>query len=160
MKETIEEFISRHEGDRLKPYKCSAGANTIGRGWNFDANPLPKPIADYLKEHGCITQEMSDLLLSISVKNAISDCLDLFPNWDDISVIRRMALIDFVFQLGKHRTSHFINTIAAINTGRWSDAAEGIRKSLYWKQLGGDPPGTDDGKLERPEEIAEMIEEG
>lgn len=157
---TIEQFIEKHEGRSKKPYKCTAGANTIGVGWNMDANPLPKNIADYLKKHGEITDTMIDILLSLSVKNAISDCLDLFPNWDNISVNRRMALIDFVFQLGKHRTSHFINTIAAINTGRWADAAEGIRKSLYWKQLGGDPPGTDDGKLERPEEVAEMIEVG
>jgi lysozyme len=160
MKETIEQFITRHEGDKLKPYKCTAGKRTIGRGWNFDANPLPEGIADYLKKHGCITQQMSDILLTISIRNALKDCLDLFPAWDTISLNRRTALIDFVFQLGKHRTSHFVHTIAAINTGRWKDAAEGVKKSLYWKQLGGDPPGTDDGKLERPEEIAAMIEEG
>jgi GH24 family phage-related lysozyme (muramidase) len=159
-KETIEKFIERHEGRRNKPYKCPASKNTIGVGWNFDDNPLPKSIADYLEVHGEITDDMVNLLLSLSVKNAIKDCLDLFPTWDSISLKRRMALIDFVFQLGKHRTSHFVNTIAAINTGRWEDAAEGIRKSLYWKQLGGDPPGTDDGKLERPEEIANMILEG
>jgi len=26
--------------------------------------------------------------------------------------------------------------------------------------LGGDPPGTDDGKLERPEEVAKLLREG
>jgi len=160
MKESIESFIERHEGRRKKPYKCPAGANTIGVGWNMDANPLPKTIADYLKKHGEITDDMINILLNISVSNAIKDCLDLFPTWDNISLNRKMALIDFVFNIGKHRTGHFVNTVAAINTGRWEDAADGIRKSLYWKQLGGDPPGTDDGKLERPEEIAELIEVG
>jgi len=29
-----------------------------------------------------------------------------------------------------------------------------------YAQLGGDPPGTDDGKLERPEELARMMREG
>ena len=146
---TIEQFIDKHEGDRLKPYKCPAGANTIGRGWNFDANPLPKPIADYLKEHGCITQEMSDLLLSLSVKNAISDCLDLFPNWDDISVNRRTALIDFVFQVGKTKASKFVHAIAAINTGRWEDAANHMRQSAWAKQT-----------PKRAVEVTDLIEAG
>jgi lysozyme len=158
--ETIEEFITRHEGDRLKPYKCPAGKNTIGRGWNMDANPLPNHIEKYLKKHGCITQAMSDQLLSISIEVAILDCKDLFPNFETFTAKRKMALIDFVFQLGLSRARKFYHTIAAINTGRWEDAAEGIKKSLYWKQLGGDPPGTDDGKLERPEEVAELIKEG
>ncbi|MFZ2406570.1 MAG: glycoside hydrolase family protein [Methylobacter sp.] len=146
---TVESFIEKHEGDKLKPYKCPAGFNTIGRGWNFDANPLPKPIADYLKKHGCITQEMSDLLLSLSVKNAISDCLDLFPNWDDISLNRRMALIDFVFQLGKTKALHFHHTIAAINTGRWEDAANHMRQSAWFKQV-----------PKRAQEVTDLIEAG
>jgi len=158
--ETINQFIERHEGRRNKPYKCTAGKNTIGVGWNFDDNPLPKKIRDYLKAHGEITDAMIDELLKISIGIAIQGCEDLFPEFEKFSENRRMALIDFLFNLGGHRTSHFINTIAAINTGRWEDAAAGVRKSLYWKQLGGDPPGTDDGKLERPEEIADMIEVG
>lgn len=158
--ETIEQFITRHEGRRRKPYKCPAGFNTIGVGWNMDANPLPKKIRDYLKEHGEITDKMVDDLLRISIGVAVTGCLDLFPDFEKFSDNRRMALIDFVFNLGEHRTSHFVNTIAAINTGRWEDAAQGIRKSLYWKQLGGDPPEADDKKLERPEEVANLIEMG
>jgi len=158
--ENIEQFITRHEGKRKKPYKCPAGFKTIGVGWNIDANPLPKKIADYLKEHGEITDHMIDDLLRISIGVAVSDCIKLFPDFEKFSDNRRMALIDFVFNLGGHRTSRFVNTIAAINTGRWEDAAAGIRKSLYWKQLGGDPPGTDDKRLERPEEVANLIEVG
>ena len=160
MRETIEQFITIHEGRKNKPYRCSKGFLTIGVGWNIDANPLPKKIRDYLKEHGEITNAMIDELLKISIGIAVQGCKDLFPDFDKFSENRKMALIDFMFNLGEHRTSHFVHTIAAINTGRWEDAAEGIRKSLYWKQLGGDPPGTDDGKLERPEEIANMILEG
>lgn len=146
---TIEEFIEKHEGRRKKPYKCTGKKNTIGVGWNFDANPLPKNIADYLKKHGEITDTMIDLLLSLSVKNAISDCLDLFPNWDDISVNRRMALIDFVFQLGKTKASKFVHAIAAINTNRWEDAAKEMRDSAWFKQV-----------PNRAQEVTDLIEAG
>jgi lysozyme len=146
---TIENFIEKHEGRRKKPYKCPAGANTIGVGWNMDANPLPKTIADYLKKHGEITDDMINILLNISVSNAIKDCLDLFPTWDDISLNRRMALIDFVFQLGKTRASKFVHTIAAINTGRWEDAAENMKESAWFKQV-----------PKRAQEITDLIEAG
>ncbi len=146
---TIEEFIEKHEGRRKKPYKCPAGANTIGVGYNFDANPLPKNIADYLKKHGEITDTMIDLLLSLSVKNAISDCLDLFPSWDNISLNRRMALVDFVFQLGKTKVSKFVHAIAAINTGRWEDAAKEMRDSAWFKQV-----------PVRAQEVTDLIEVG
>jgi hypothetical protein len=53
-----------------------------------------------------------------------------------------------------------VRTIADINAGQWARAAEDLRDSAYWRQLGGDPKGTDDGKLERPEEIAAMLREG
>jgi len=112
---TIEEFIEKHEGRRKKPYKCSAGANTIGVGYNFDANPLPKNIADYLKAHGEITDAMIAQLLKESILTAVLDCGDLFPDFDNFSDNRRMALIDFVFQLGKHRASQFIHAIADVS---------------------------------------------
>ncbi|MEN6423317.1 MAG: glycoside hydrolase family protein [Smithella sp.] len=154
---TIQEFITKHEGRRNKPYKCPAGFKTIGIGYNYEVNPLPLHIAEYLNEHGEITDEMIDYLLRISITNAVLDCEKIFPEFNNFTDNRRMALIDFVFQLGAGGARKFVHAIAAVNTGRWEDAAEGIRKSLYWKQLGGDPPGTDDGKLERPEEIANMI---
>jgi lysozyme len=149
MKESIESFIERHEGRRKKPYKCPAGANTIGVGWNMDANPLPKPIAEYLKKHGEITDDMINILLNISVSNAIKDCLDLFPTWDNITLNRRMALIDFVFQLGKTKALKFHHTIAAINTGRWEEAVEYMRESVWFKQV-----------PKRAQEVTDLIEAG
>lgn len=52
----------------------------------------------------------------------------------------------------EHKDSKVYNTLRK--------AAEQVRDSEYWRQLGGDPGGTDDGKLERPEEIAAMLREG
>jgi lysozyme len=130
-----EQFIEKHEGRKLKPYKCPAGANTIGVGWNMDANPLPGAIGRYLKENGRITNEMADQLLSISIKVAASDCEDLFPGFDTFTDNRKIALIDFLFQLGKSRALKFVHAVAAINTGRWDNAATEMRNSAWAAQV-------------------------
>lgn len=160
MIELVREMTRRHEGYRRKPYRCLGMKMTIGIGHNFQDNPLPAHIRNYLLEHGEITDEMVMELFEGDIQAAISDCKKLYPKFDSFSKRRRAALVDFLFNLGFKRASAFRNTNLAINDGRWEDAAEGIRNSLYYRQLGGDPKGTDDGRLERPEEIAQMIMEG
>jgi len=156
----LKEMLIRHEGWKNKPYRCTKGKLTIGVGWNIEANRLPGDIAAYLRMYGRITDEMINRLLDISIETATNNCRGVFKGFDSFSENRRFALIDFMFNLGVTRELKFKNTNKAINEGRWHDAANGIKHSAYWRQLGGDPEGTDDGKLERPEEIAKMIENG
>ncbi|MDD5459987.1 MAG: glycoside hydrolase family protein [Phycisphaerae bacterium] len=146
---TVYELITKHEGRRKKPYKCSGGKNTIGIGWNFDDNPLPPYIAGYLAKHGEITDEMIDYLLDISVQRAIGDCQYLFPDFANFSINRQMALTDFVFQLGLKRASGFVNSIAMINTGRWEEAAKNMMKSRWATQT-----------RKRAEEVTDLIAAG
>lgn len=146
---TIKELLIKHEGVRNKPYKCPAGFNTIGVGYNFDANPLPSDIADYLNKNGKITNDMIDRLLFLSVSTATADCHSLFPEFDNFTEARRMALVDFLFNIGKKRAMGFRKAIAAINTGRWEDAAKEMRDSNWFRQV-----------PNRAKEITEMIEEG
>ena len=156
----LKKMLTRHEGYKSRPYKCTQGFNTIGIGYNFDVNPLPSDIKSFLKENGYITDEMVNRLFNKSINEAVDACTRQYPKFLTFSDTRQLALIDFMFNLGPWRVAKFVNTNKAIDDGRWEDAAEGIKHSLYWKQLGGDPPGTDDGKLERPEEVYAMIKEG
>lgn len=146
---TVYELIEKHEGRRLKPYKCTAGKNTIGVGWNMDDNPLPPNIASYLAEHGEITDEMVNVLLKLSVMQADDDCQDLFDEFVQFSKNRRMALTDFVFQLGLTKARKFVKAVKAINECRWVDAAAEMRNSAWFKQV-----------PDRAKEITEMIERG
>jgi len=143
------ELIEKHEGRKLKPYKCPAGKNTIGVGWNMDSNPLPKAIANYLSTNGKITDEMAEQLLKISINITINDCKTLFHGWKTFTENRKAALTDFVFQLGLTKASLFVKTIAAINTGRWEDAAREMEKSGWFYQV-----------PKRAAEIVNMIEVG
>jgi len=145
----LKELLISHEGKRNEVYRCSAGHRTIGVGWNLDANPLPRDIQAYLDEHGCLNDACIDRLLDISIGWATKDCHDLFPDFDYFTENRQMALIDFVFQLGRTKALRFSKSIAAINTGRWEDAALNLSRSLWYEQV-----------PNRAEEICKLIEEG
>ena len=146
---TIYSLLEKHEGRKHKPYRCTGGKRTIGIGHNFDDNPLPPHIADYLKKNGQITDDMVDELLETDILHATADCCVLFPGFDSFSERRKMALVDFVFQLGFNRARKFIHSIACINIGRWEKAGEQMRKSRW----AGQTPN-------RAIEIISMIEEG
>jgi lysozyme len=146
---TVYDLITKHEGRKSRPYHCPAGALTIGVGHNCDSNPLPPDIAAHLEKCGSITDDMIDRLLEKDVRAAVADCHVLFPGFDEFTEARKMALVDFLFQLGFHRARTFAHAIAAINTGRWEDAAKEMRNSAWAKQT-----------PERAGRITDMIETG
>jgi len=156
----LRKMIKRHEGLRLFPYRCIGGKLTIGYGWNLDAHPLPVDYAHCLRATGKITEAMAEHLLTIMIDMAERDCRDIYPGFNRFSETRRFALIDFLFNLGSTRALKFKKMRKAIEAEDWEEAANQVNDSVYWRQLGGDPAGTDDGKLERPEEIAQMLRIG
>lgn len=157
---TLAEMIMRHEGLRLRKYRCSQNHWSIGYGWNLDANQLPRDIEAYYHLYDEITKEMAYRLLMIKITTSEADCREIFPEFDTFTARRKMALIDMVYNMGAGGVCKFKKMRKAIYAGDWNEAAEQAKDSDYWKHLGGDPEGTDDGKLERPEEIAAMIREG
>jgi lysozyme len=145
----IRELIKRHEGKRLKPYMCSKFHKTVGYGWNMDTNPLPPEMASYLSLHGEITDDMAEQLLTISINNAVHNCLDLFPDFVSYSDNRKAALLDWVFNVGAGKAQQFKKAMAAIHTGDWDKAADEMTDSAWFKQVGN-----------RAVEIVKMIREG
>jgi GH24 family phage-related lysozyme (muramidase) len=126
----------------------------------MDAHPLPSDISACLNLTAAITEEMADRLLNISIASAEAACRDLFQHFNDFSERRQAALIDMIFNLGVKGVMAFRKMRAAIDEGNWNEAAHQVNDSAYWRELGGDPMGTDDGKFERPEEIAKMLRDG
>lgn len=170
MQESVRGMITRHEGNRLRRYLCPAGHWTIGRGWNIDAWPLPRDIAAYEHVNGEITQEMSDILLDITVDTVMRQAQDIFNDFNAISETRRNALIDLIVNMGTGRLVHsFPSFVNAVNRRDWQRAADelkyvnGVTKKIiskYWQQLHGDPDGQDDGRESRPEEIYRLLVDG
>jgi len=146
---TLYEFIEKHEGRRKKPYRCPAGKLTIGVGHNIDANPLPIDIKRHLEEFGYIDNEMIDRLLNTDIRHAVADCQVIFPQFNTFSDNRRMALVDFVFQLGFTGARRFVRSVKAINAEQWDDAARYMAESEWARQTPA-----------RAAEVIKLIKEG
>ena len=131
---TQREFTEANEARKYKSYKCTGGANTIGIGHNIDAKGLPADIEKYLRKNGKILDEHIDRLYIIDEGHAVSDCKKLFPCFKNFSHNRKVALTDFLFQLGYNRASKFVKSIHLINIGAWEEAANNMLKSLWAKQ--------------------------
>ena len=77
--------LRAHEGLRLKMYQCTEGYNTIGYGFNLDANS--------------ITHEIADILLDDKMGESVQDCAT-FPYWNALSERRKAALINLHYCVG------------------------------------------------------------
>lgn len=132
---TLKDLLMKHEGLRLRAYKCTAGKTTVGYGRNLD-------------DKG-ITQEEAEFLLDNDIKAVISSCRETFVWFIFLDNVRQAVVADMVFNLGLGRFLGFKNTIAAIRDKEWDKAAEGMLNSLWAKQVGN-----------RAVELAEMMKTG
>lgn len=120
------------EGVREKPYVDTVGKVTIGIGRN-------------LTDVGIARGEMA-LMFDNDLANAEHVARLLVHNFDLLSDVRRAAVMNMAFAMGYNVMAGFVNTLAAINAGRWTDAANGVLASKWATTPG-----------EREERVAEMI---
>lgn len=149
MNENLRKLIKRHEGLSLIPYRCPSGFLTIGYGWNFDANPLPEDIAIYLSEHGSISADHAERLLSLAIQRSVEDCRHLYPKFDTFTENRRNALIDMVYNMGLYTLSAFRISNKFVNDGMWQEATDNFALSKWAKQVKG-----------RAKEVLKMLRDG
>lgn len=128
--------LVRHEGLRLKPYRCTAGKLTIGVGRNLD-------------DKGISQQEAYELL-----ENDIRECeVQLLTEIPDIylslDIPRKVVLINMCFNLGIKGLMGFKNTLAFIAARDWERAANNMLASRWAKQVG-----------RRAIELAEIMRKG
>jgi lysozyme len=113
------------EGEVLHAYQDSEGYWTIGIGRLIDK-----------RLGGGITKEESAYLLNNDIIRTEAD-LDLFiPWWRSMDEQRQLVIANMAFNLGIKKLMEFKNTLKAMSEGRYADAADGMRKSLWAKQVG------------------------
>lgn len=155
MNDRLAALIERHEGRKNKPYLCQAGHNTIGVGHNMDARPLPANMQVFLARHGYLTDGLVDDLLALDLNDAIADAARVVgPAWATIDEARQAAIIDMAFNLGGAGLGKFKLFLAAVRQHDWPRAADEIRNSAYYRQLGGNDPDS------RPEEVIQILTTG
>lgn len=111
-----------HEGERLKPYRCTAGKLTIGVGRNLD-------------DRG-ISSEESAMLLANDIGNEERELLRALPWVARLDEVRQRVLLDMSFNLGLVGLLAFKRTLAAIEAGEYQQAATMMLDSKWAKQVG------------------------
>jgi lysozyme len=121
--ERIKEQLVRHEGLRLKPYRCTSGKLTIGYGRNLD-------------DYG-ISQTEAYVLLENDIQNCEKQLLDEIPEiYNPLDEVRKSVLLNMCFNLGIGGLLGFNNTLTFIGSGDWERAANGMLASKWAKQVG------------------------
>lgn len=110
------------EGLRLKPYRCTAGKLTIGYGRNLDDVGISERIAE----------EMLNEDLEVAKKICQRIFGSLFDTWSEN---RQLGWINLAFNLGRTRLLKFKNTLRAAQIEDWLEVEEGLRQSLWFKQV-------------------------
>lgn len=116
----VAELIKKHEGLRLKPYKCTAGKLTIGYGRNIEDNG--------------ISQTEAEQMLYNDIQNCYFAC-SKFPFWNKINEARQAVLLDMCFNLGISRLKQFKKMLAALDRADYTSAALEMLESNWAKQV-------------------------
>jgi len=121
MIEKIKELLIKHEGLRLKPYKCPAGKLTIGVGRNIEDNGITKDEALYLLEN--------------DIKRCLKELEDIFGKEffyypEEIKIV----LTDMIFNLGKSKFLKFKKMIQAVKDKNYMEMVKQMEDSKWCRQ--------------------------
>lgn len=142
------EMLERHEGLRLKPYKCTANKHTVFIGRNYEDNPFTTDELTLILSKGC-TKEVAYEICSNDVrriKKELVKRLDFFSTLDEV---RQAALIDMAFQMGVGGLLGFKKMIEASRQKDWLMACLHAKDSMWGRTF-----------INRSTEILKMLETG
>ena len=110
------------EGKKPRIYIDTVGKITGGIGRNLTDRAF--------------SEDEIQLMLRNDIDMVINQLDNLFPWWKQMSDRRQQVLCNMTFNLGITKMAQFKNTLAAMQTGRYNDAADGMLASLWAKQGG------------------------
>lgn len=146
-RELFKDFARHDEGVRTLVYDDATG-KTIGPGTTVIGNPT----IGVGRNVGPGGPGLRDVELSIMLDNDVqhyeeqAGVFDWFHNLDEI---RATVVVTMIFNMGFRKFCTFKNTIAYIAAGEFDQAADGMLKSLWAKQVG-----------ERAVRLSEMMRHG
>ena len=121
---SIEDFgfaicqLKVHEGYRSKPYHCTEGKLTVGYGFNLDAG---------------MSEEEATLLLEYKVMNIITDMMR-FKWFEKLDSVRKVVIINMVYQMGLDGVLKFKKMIKAIQDKDYKEASVQMMDSKWFRQ--------------------------
>lgn len=127
-------MLRSEEGVRNKPYQDHLGYLTIGVGHLMDerkGGSLPDWAAIELAQNGRLSDSTIDRLLAEDVMRVVNS----LPEWmKDLDPVRYGVMVDMAFQMGAGGLLGFKNTLAHVQAGRYRQAANNMKQSLWYRQ--------------------------
>jgi lysozyme len=118
--------LTRDEGLRLKPYRCTAGKLTIGCGRNLD---------DVGINHG-----EAEILLRNDIERTAAELDQYLPWWRQMDPVRQRAMLNWAFNIGvvahNGKLLTFKNSLELLRCGRYLDAAQHMLASKWARDVG------------------------
>lgn len=135
MSSDLHNQLTRHEGLRLKPYRCTSGKLTIGIGRNLDDSGISEREAELMLEN--------DILKLFAV---LPEKIDFF---NELDKVRADILVNMAFNMGVNGLLKFKKMLTAIDDGYFTRAAAEMLDSKWAFQVG-----------DRALELAEQMKTG
>lgn len=129
-------LIKLHEGYRPKAYKDSVGKITIGFGRDLQDNPPSLDEWNTIIFPNGLTHDQAEKLLDPQVTDVINWLSKTFTWWNNLTINRKVCLIDIVFNIGKGGFLKFHDTIAALEKGNYVEAASQLKNSAWYTETG------------------------
>ena len=134
------EEISSDEGKVLHAYLCSELHATIGIGHKILDTDPEKELDIFginweeVPDDQYITEDRCYILFQEDVQIAISGCMKIYTNWDDLPQEVQHILVNMCFQLGQRGLSNFKQMGKAIEESDWEKASVEMMDSRWAKQ--------------------------
>ena len=122
--------IKKHEGVVYKSYPdaggLSAGVGHLLRQDEMIKYPLGTPV----------TEDQVKKWLEQDTVTALKIAQNLCgPVWDQLSDVRKRAVVDLAYNLGQPRLSKFTNFLKAMNSQNFDQAAQELKNSKWYTQV-------------------------
>lgn len=124
----LQKELTRDEGIRFSPYKDTKDIMTVGIGHNLQSSPLSYSYP--------LTQDQVNQIFTSDVQNVIKDLNANIPWWSSLDEVRQRVLANMTFNLGINGLLAFKNTLNFIKCGNYAAAAEGMKNSKWYNQVG------------------------
>jgi len=118
---SMQTYIKRNEGLRLKPYHCKAGKLTIGYGRNLEAKGISIKQAEYLFGN--------DMKI---VAKQVANRIEFYKK---LSYKRKMVLVDMAFNMGIEGLLGFKKMLGAMKRKDFMEAGKELMRSKYAEQV-------------------------
>jgi GH24 family phage-related lysozyme (muramidase) len=113
--------MPRYEGKSLSVYADSRGLPTQGIGRHHGVK-FGDPDIDEATEYRWLAEDM---------QTAYADALYFFSSLDDFDLVRKEALIQLAFNMGRDTLSQFAPFIEYVNARQWDEAAYHLLVNMH-----------------------------